>query len=305
MTTRVALQKSSFSQYLENSAVAIEAALKSWLPADQPEVSANLHEAMRYSALAGGKRIRPALCLIAGERHPELKDALLRAGCAFELIHTYSLIHDDLPAMDNDDLRRGKPTNHKKFGEATAILAGDALLTLAFEWFASLVEFGVLPVKVVEILGIAAVAAGHRGMVGGQMLDIAFEKKKVDLKTLESIHRQKTGALIIAPLKVGAVIAGYSTAELEAIELYAARIGLLFQVIDDILDIEGDTHNLGKNTGRDQVLEKSTYPSLLGLDGAKNYALTLHHEARELLHSLPGEQAILAAMADFILNRNK
>lgn len=305
MTISSSLQPHGFAEYLNQTAARIDTALETWLPQDQPEISGRLHEAMRYSALAGGKRIRPALCLMVGGQNPDTAKAALRAGCAFELIHTYSLIHDDLPAMDNDDLRRGRPTSHKAFDEATAILAGDGLLTLAFSWFASLADMGVPAEKVVQIISLAADAAGHRGMVGGQMLDMAYEKKRADLKILESIHRQKTGALIVSPVKAGAIIAGAPAHEISILEQYAARIGLLFQIIDDILDVEGDAASLGKNIGRDAILEKSTYPSLLGLQGARDYAVAVHLEAIGLLRSLPGEQPLLAAMADFILNRNK
>ncbi|NCB38133.1 MAG: polyprenyl synthetase family protein [Erysipelotrichia bacterium] len=295
----------NFENSLEALSARVNAALEQWLPVNQPEVSCRLNEAVRYSALAGGKRIRPALCVMVCEGFGLHNDASLRAGCAFELIHTYSLIHDDLPAMDNDDYRRGKPTNHKVFGEATAILAGDSLLTLAFEWFATLADYGVSADKIIKIIKIASLAAGHQGMIGGQMLDIAYEKQGAGLQILESIHRQKTGALIIAPAKTGAILADASPEDLQIIEAFSARIGLLFQIVDDILDVEGDLDSLGKMPGRDVVMGKSTYPSLLGLDGARNYADQIFHAAINGLNGLSRPQPLLADMASFILNRKK
>lgn len=297
------LQSQSFATFLDQLGARVDSALDRWLPEEAPADSGCLNRAVRYSALAGGKRIRPALCLMIAEAVSGPSEAALRAGCAFELIHTYSLIHDDLPAMDDDDLRRGKPTSHKVFGEATAILAGDALLTLAFSWFASLTDLGVSADRVVKIISLAADAAGHLGMVGGQMLDLGYEKKRADLQILEGIHRRKTGALIVAPVLTGAIIAGVSAADIAVLEQYAARIGLLFQIVDDLLDVEGEAGCLGKNPGRDAVLEKSTYPSLLGLQGAREYAQAVHRQAHELLTGLPIFRSRLAEMADFILFR--
>ena len=277
--------------------------LENWLPAVNEDISFNLNDSVKYSVMAGGKRIRPALCVMVAEGMGFNGEAAYRAGCAFELIHTYSLIHDDLPAMDNDDLRRGKPTNHKVFGEATAILAGDSLLTMAFEWFASLVDFGVSPDKVVEIIKIASKSAGHEGMIGGQMLDLANENKTVSQTILESIHREKTAALICGPILTGAVLAGASASDIDKLRQYADKIGLLFQIIDDILDVEGDVATLGKNTGRDSVLGKSTYPSLLGLDGSKSYAKKVCDEAVAIVDSLSVKLPVLADFAIYLLNR--
>ncbi len=295
---------SDFAQTLKKLATRVDDALQSWLPQPMPEVSAKLNEAMRYSALAGGKRIRPVLCLTVAEAAGLESEAVLRAGCAYELIHTYSLIHDDLPAMDNDDFRRGQPTNHKVYGEATAILAGDGLLTMAFAWLASLTGSGVAAEKVVKIIALAAEAAGHDGMVGGQMLDIAWEKQRAELPVLESIHRRKTGALIRAPILTGAILAGVAADHYEVLDRYSGRIGLLFQIVDDILDVVGDAQSLGKTTGRDALLEKSTYPSLLGLDGARDYAARVHAEAIALVAQLPPAFSSLKAMADIIFFRN-
>lgn len=292
-----------FAQTLKKLAAQVDDAMNKWLPQPMPEVSAKLNEAMRYSALAGGKRIRPVLCLLVAEAAGHSSDAALRAGCAYELIHTYSLIHDDLPAMDNDDFRRGRLTSHKVYGEATAILAGDGLLTLAFGWFASLSGFGVAAEQVVRIIDLAAEAAGHGGMVGGQMLDIAWEKQKAKLSVLESIHRQKTGALIRAPILTGAILGGIAAEQYRILDHYSGRIGLLFQIVDDILDVVGDAQSLGKTTGRDALLEKSTYPSLLGLDGAREYAARVHAEAVALVAKLPPAFSSLKEMADIIFFR--
>jgi geranylgeranyl diphosphate synthase type II len=230
-------------------------------------------------------------------------EAALRAGCAFELIHAYSLIHDDLPAMDNDDFRRGKPTNHRVFGEAVAILAGDSLLTLAFAWLASLADYQTNPEKIVRIISLAASAAGHNGMIGGQMLDLRYEKTHIGLETLETIHRQKTGALILAPVQAGAIIAGADAAQMSALSRYAARLGLLFQIVDDILDVTGDAQQLGKQTGRDQALGKSTYPALLGLEEARRYAAKTRDEAIDALAGLDVQIPALAEMAEYIYSR--
>jgi len=303
MTRNSLTTASDFAQTLKKLAGQVDDALQRWLPQPMSEVSAKLSEAMRYSALAGGKRIRPVLCLLVAEAAGLRSEAALRAGCAYELIHTYSLIHDDLPAMDNDDFRRGRPTNHKVYGEATAILAGDGLLTMAFAWLAGLADCGVAADKVVKIIALAAEAAGHGGMVGGQMLDIAWEKQKAELPVLESIHRQKTGALIRAPILTGAILAGVPADYCELLDRYAGRIGLLFQIVDDILDVVGDAQSLGKTTGRDAILEKSTYPSLLGLDGAKDYAARVHAEAVALADQLPTAFSSLKEMADIIFFR--
>lgn len=303
MTQASLTVSSDFSQTLKKLAGQVDDALQKWLPQPMPEVSAKLNEAMRYSALAGGKRIRPVLCLLVAEAAGLHSEAALRAGCAYELIHTYSLIHDDLPSMDNDDFRRGRPTNHKVYGEATAILAGDGLLTMAFGWLAELAGCGVTAEKIVKIIALAAEAAGHGGMVGGQMLDIAWEKQRAELPVLESIHRQKTGALIRAPILTGAILAGLADSHCKILDLYSGRIGLLFQIVDDILDVVGDAKSLGKTTGRDAVLEKSTYPSLLGLDGARDYAARVHAEAVALVAQLPLTFSCLKEMADIIFFR--
>ena len=296
---------SNFVNSLQSISARVDKALDQWLPVPSPSTSGRLNEAVRYSAMAGGKRIRPALCLLVAESRGAESEAALRAGCAFELIHAYSLIHDDLPAMDDDDYRRGKPTNHKVFGEATAILAGDSLLTLAFEWLSELTQYGIAAEKNIEIIKLAAHAAGHAGMVGGQMLDLTFERRETSLETLETIHRQKTGALIRAPMQTGAILAGYQPAECAIIEKFATKIGLLFQIKDDLLDVEGDQKQLGKKTGRDAELGKTTFPGLLGLSGARDYAQKTLEEAHDLLRQLAQPLPLLADMADYIYSRQK
>ncbi|HAE39410.1 MAG TPA: hypothetical protein DCG57_12340 [Candidatus Riflebacteria bacterium] len=295
----------NFVHALHSISARVDKALDAWLPAPSPALSGRLNEAVRYSALAGGKRIRPALCLLVAESRGVESEAALRAGCAFELIHAYSLIHDDLPAMDDDDYRRGKPTNHKVFGEATAILAGDSLLTLAFEWLTELAQYGVAAEKNIAIVRLAAQAAGYAGMVGGQMLDLTFERRETDIATLETIHRQKTGALIKVPMQTGAILADFQPAECQIIEEFAAKIGLLFQIKDDLLDVEGDQKELGKQTGRDASLGKTTFPGLLGLPGARDYAQKTLAEAHSLLQQLAQPLPLLADMADYIYSRQK
>ena len=295
----------NFIQALQSISERVVRALDHWLPVSSPHTSGRLNEAMRYSALAGGKCIRPALCLMIAENDGEQSEAALRAACAFELIHAYSLIHDDLPAMDDDDFRRGKPTNHKVFGEAVAILAGDSLLTLAFAWFAGLTQYGVSAEKTVEIVKLAAQAAGYDGMVGGQMLDLTFERRETDLATLETIHRQKTGALIKSPMQVGALLAGFQPDDCRIIEDFAGKIGLLFQIRDDLLDVEGDLSQLGKQSGRDAALGKTTFPGLLGLQPARDYARKTLEEAHELIRRLGQPLPLLADMADYFYYRQK
>ncbi|MBU1109403.1 MAG: polyprenyl synthetase family protein [Candidatus Riflebacteria bacterium] len=298
-------QGENFVQSLQCISDRVDKALAEWLPLPSPQTSGRLNEAIRYSAMAGGKRIRPALCLLIAESRGVESKAALRAGCAFELIHAYSLIHDDLPAMDDDDYRRGKPTNHKVFGEATAILAGDSLLTLAFEWFAELAQYGLSAEKNIEIIKLAAKSAGYAGMVGGQMLDMTFERRETSIETLETIHRQKTGALISAPMQVGAILADYQPAERRIIEDFAAKIGLLFQIKDDLLDVEGDQRQLGKKIGRDVELGKTTFPGLLGLQGARDYAQKTLEEAHGLLQQLALPVPLLADMAEYIYSRQR
>jgi geranylgeranyl diphosphate synthase type II len=262
-----------------------------------------LHQAMRYSLLAGGKRLRPTLVLASGEAFGAEADDLMPAACAIEMIHTYSLIHDDLPAMDNDDLRRGRPTCHKAFGEAVAILAGDALLTQAFRVLASDAPAR-NPERQVRVIREFATAAGTvDGMIGGQMADIENEGKQVDSSTLEYIHRSKTGALITAPVVVGGLIAGASDEQIEKLRAYGERIGLAFQIADDILDVTSTSEQLGKTPGKDQAARKATYPAIHGMNASEARARELVNEAVEIASSLGVDSRILEELARFIIAR--
>lgn len=281
-------------RYLAERRRAVEAALERYLPPkDAPP--ATIHEAMRYSVFAGGKRLRPILVIAGAEAVGGAMEPVLPSACAFELIHTYSLIHDDLPAMDDDDYRRGRLTNHKVFGEAIAILAGDALLTLAF---ALLAEHATL-----EVIREVAVAAGTFGMIGGQVVDIQSEGKSVDAEMLEYIHRHKTAALIRCSLRSGALLAGASPSALEAIGEAGAHLGLAFQIVDDILDVEGSLEALGKTAGSDQRKKKVTYPEHFGLEASRLKAKSLIEEAKARLQPLGPKVEPIRALADFIFQR--
>jgi geranylgeranyl diphosphate synthase, type II len=289
--------------YLTRRRHAVDAALERHLaPASTyPPV---VHEAMRYSVFAGGKRLRPILVVAGAEVAGGAMEAVLPTACAFELIHTYSLIHDDLPAMDDDDYRRGRLTSHKVFGEAVAILAGDALLTHALGLVAT--NFGpgkaaveVMPRVVAEI----AEAAGTPGMIGGQVVDIQSEGGSVPAETLEYIHTRKTGALIRAALRVGALLAGAPEPTVAALAAYGERLGLTFQIVDDILDEEGSLETLGKTAGSDRRKQKVTYPALHGLEASKARAADLTREARAAVTALGPAAEPLLALADFVLQR--
>lgn len=264
--------------------------------------------AMRHGALLGGKRLRPFLTYATGQMFGLSLENLDAPAAAVECIHAYSLIHDDLPAMDNDDLRRGQPTCHIKFGEANAILAGDALQTLAFSILADADMPDVALRDRVAMISELATASGVAGMCGGQSLDLEAEGKQIDLQALEQIHRHKTGALIRAAIRLGALAAGEpGRAALPELDRYAAAIGLAFQVQDDILDVVGETEKIGKRQGSDQQLGKSTYPALLGLDSAKLKAWDLYQEALAALDSLATKSyntAPLRALANFIIERD-
>lgn len=263
--------------YLKDRQKIVEEALQRYLP-DEDSVPQELHTAMNYSVFAGGKRIRPILCLAAAEACGGDMAPAMPAACALELIHTYSLIHDDLPAMDNDDFRRGKLTNHKVFGDAVAILAGDALLTEAFILLSRAEKVRLTAERRLAVIQEIALAAGIAGMVGGQALDIRSEKIRPDVVGLTDIHRRKTGALIVAAVKSGAILAGASDEKIQALSVYGSHIGIAFQIADDILNVEGDSKLMGKKTGSDAALGKVTYPSLLGIETAK-VKLSEHIEA--------------------------
>ena len=270
---------------------------------EQASASERLQEAMRYSVLGGGKRIRPALCLAAAQAMGERPEKALVPACAVELVHAYSLIHDDLPAMDDDNLRRGRPTTHIAFDEATAILAGDALQALAFDWLAH--NPAVSAEARLAMVQALAVAAGHRGMVGGQAIDLESVGKTITLAELENMHRHKTGALIEASVRMGALCAGDPDADrLDALTSCARSLGLAFQVQDDLRDIEGSTEVIGKPQGSDLAREKPTYPSLLGLDGAREHLQTLLAQAQTSLADFGPEADPLRAMADYVVARS-
>jgi farnesyl diphosphate synthase len=281
----------------------IEGVLERWLPGAGVH-PARLHEAMRYSVLGGGKRIRPVLAYAAGRALGVPTGRIDGPAAALELIHVYSLIHDDLPAMDDDDLRRGKPTCHKAFDEAMAILAGDAIQALAFHILAhdpTMVSDAERRLAMIDTL---AMAAGSRGMAGGQAIDLTSVGQPLDVAQLEDMHIHKTGALIRASVMLGALSAPQAEpAQLERLDHYAKCVGLAFQIRDDILDVEGDTETLGKAQGADIALNKPTYPSILGLEASKAQARSLHAEALDSLSGFDAGADMLRWVADFIVNR--
>lgn len=290
--------------YLGQRLAMVDRALDLHLPAADclPE---KLHEAIRYSVFAGGKRIRPILMMAACEAVGGVAEQVLPAASAIEMIHTYSLIHDDLPAMDDDDFRRGRPTNHKVYGEATAILAGDALLTEAFVLLSDPASFPGCPNSVVrQVTNLIARAAGSQGMVGGQVVDMQSEGQKIDFPTLEYIHARKTGALLLAAIQSGGLIGGADDAQFQLLTRYGEAAGLAFQVADDILDIVGDQQQLGKDVGSDQARGKATYPALLGLEEARQKANELKNLSLEALNPLGSAATALAAIARYIVERS-
>ena len=263
----------------------------------------NLMRAMEYSLMAGGKRLRPILLMAAADAVNGTGEKFITVADAVEMIHTYSLIHDDLPAMDDDDYRRGKLTNHKVFGEATAILAGDALLTLAFE--VALRQKDVAPEILLKVLEEISTAAGAAGMVGGQAIDLRSEGIQIDFATLKLMHRGKTGALFRAAIRSGAILAQASEKKLEALTRYAENFGLAFQITDDILDVTGDEKILGKPTGSDEKNLKSTYVSLTSLDAAKNFAQAAVDEALDALKNFGSEANFLRELVQYLIARKK
>ena len=289
---------------LERLRLVVDEALDRALP---PETAwpATIHRAVRYSLFAGGKRIRPVLVLAAGEAVGGARADLLPLACTVEMIHTYSLVHDDLPAMDDDDLRRGKPTSHKVFGEAIAILAGDALLTRAFHLLAE-VPADTDDARVRRRLRAAAVlgeACGTTGLIGGQVEDLESEGRAVDAPTLERLHRAKTGALLSACVRGGAILGGAGEEDLAHLTRYASAIGLAFQVVDDVLDATEAASRLGKTAGKDEAAHKATYVSVHGLERARRLAAELGEEARQALRPLGDRGALLAEIARLIVDR--
>lgn len=290
--------------YFKDRCKLVDAALDSILPNDDA-APVSLHKAMRYSVFAGGKRIRPILMLAACEAVGGDIERAMPAACAMEMIHTYSLIHDDLPAMDDDDFRRGNPTNHKVFGEAIAILAGDALLTLAFIAMSSSAYSDRIPsATLLAVINEIGHCAGSHGMVGGQVVDMESEgKTDIDLPTVQYIHTHKTGALIKASVKSGALIGGADGKALAALTRYGEAVGLAFQIADDILDIEGTTEQIGKDAGSDEARGKATYPAVVGLADAKTRAAELVDLALESLQDFDEKAEPLREIARYIVAR--
>jgi len=295
----------ALARYLEERRLQVDEALGRYLPeaGDHPK---EIHEAVRYSVFAGGKRLRPILVLAAAEAAGGQVEHALPAAAAIELIHTYSLIHDDLPAMDDDDFRRGRPTCHKVYGEALAILAGDALLTQAFILLSGESPApGIAGPARLRVINEIAQAAGSRGMVGGQVVDILQEDREVDLATLLYLHTHKTGSLIRACLRVGGIISSAGSEQMEALTRYGDRIGLAFQIVDDILDLEGSLEALGKRAGSDLRKKKATFPGLLGLEESRQRARSLVGEAKHALSVFGDRGAALGAIADYVVARRR
>ena len=293
-----------FKNYLDEHKKLIESSIDSYLAElTYPEVIA---EGMKYAILNGGKRLRPILLFMTLDILGKDKTKGIASGVGIEMIHSYSLVHDDLPALDNDDFRRGKLTTHKKFGEAEGILIGDALLTHAF-YILTARNSHLSPEQIVEIVKLTSSYAGINGMIGGQMMDIASEGKRIDMETLKYIHSNKTGKLIKLPVEIGCIIGEATLEEKETLIKFSELIGLAFQIKNDILDIEGDFLTLGKPVGSDQELEKSTYPALIGLNESKELLKNTIEEAKSILVERFGEEksAILLKLADYIGNRNK
>ena len=294
----------ALQEFMAGCQARLETALAKWLP-PAATLPATLHQAMRYAVLDGGKRIRPTLVYASGQAvgsRPELLDA---PACAVELIHAYSLVHDDLPAMDDDDLRRGKPSCHKAFGEASAILAGDALQSLAFYVLShdKHIDDARTRLRMLETL---ALAAGSRGMAGGQTIDLEAAGRQLDIAGLEYMHIHKTGALIRASVVLGALTAPeLEEATLERLDHYAKCIGLAFQIRDDILDVEGETDTLGKRIGADQTQDKSTYPALIGLEASRERAVELNDEALDSLSGLGSAADPLRSISRYIIERDR
>ena len=292
---------SPFTEWMAATQSRVETALTQHLPGYDC-IPARLHEAMRYATLGGGKRVRPLLAFAAGELSNAAAEKLDIVACAVEMIHAYSLVHDDLPCMDNDDLRRGRPTCHIEFDEPSALLVGDSLQTLAFELLASqpISE----PARQLEMIALLGHASGSRGMAGGQAIDLASVGKALNQPELELMHALKTGALIRAAVMLGALAGqALSAEERQNLDRFAKRAGLLFQVVDDILDCTASTATLGKTAGKDEAAAKPTYVSLLGLDAARDYADELRNDALDALAVFGERAARLTQLADFICHR--
>jgi geranylgeranyl diphosphate synthase type II len=291
------------ANYLAEAKKAVDECLDRLLPAESEEPR-TIHKAMRYSTFAGGKRVRPILVLAAGESVGGNREVLLHLGCAIELIHTYSLIHDDLPALDNDDIRRGRPTCHKVFGEAMAILAGDSLMTRSYQLLVELPNVPSMDSTRVAVIREIAYATGTvEGMIGGQVVDLESEGRAITAENLEYIHRSKTGALLAACTRCAALAAGASPAQLKALGAYGRKIGLAFQIMDDILDVTASSEELGKTAGKDQKAKKATYPALYGIDASREKAKELTGSAIEDVRELGARAEALRGLARFIHSR--
>jgi len=297
----------SFAEWLTEHAKRVEETLDAEMPAEDDE-PARLHSAMRDAVLGGGKRVRAALVYAAGVASQNggdskvIKASLDRAASAVELVHAYSLVHDDLPCMDDDVLRRGQPTLHVKYDEATAMLAGDALQPLAFELLS---DMPIAPTLVVQAVGVLTRASGSQGMAGGQAIDLASVGHTLTRDELQVMHSMKTGAMLEASVALGGIVAGASSTVRRSLDAYAQAMGLAFQVVDDILDVTADTQVLGKTAGKDAVGDKPTYVSLMGLEGAREFAQALHQDALHAIAPLGAHATRLAELADFIVQRDR
>jgi farnesyl diphosphate synthase len=290
----------AFDAWMQAELRAVESALETWVPLDAP---AGLGEAMRYGVLDGGKRLRPLLVLAACQAVHGAREAALRAAVSVELIHAYSLVHDDMPCMDNDVMRRGKATVHVRYGEAQAMLAGDAMQALAFEVLTP--DAGVEPALQARLCSLLARSAGHAGMAGGQAIDLASIGKPLDERALRDMHRRKTGALLQASVLMGAVCGDCDARAWHALSDYGAALGLAFQVVDDILDVTQESHKLGKTAGKDLDANKPTYVSVLGLEVARRQAAELRDRAQDALHrSALADTATLSQLADMVVERD-
>jgi len=291
----------TLDQYLHQQQMLVDKALEGWAP-DASSPPETIHKAMRYSLFAGGKRIRPLLCIASAQAVSDGPRGVENAACALEMVHTYSLIHDDLPALDNDDLRRGRPTCHKVFGEAMAILAGDALLTLAFEILSKLPDTAdQRRVRLIQELATAAGASG--GMIAGQVQDLEGERQRPTAHLLDEIHRAKTGALLRASVRFGAIYAGAEEGQLAALTSYGEHIGLAFQIVDDVLDVEQSSEALGKTAGKDAQQHKITFPAVYGIERSKAMAEEERVAAHSALRLFDSRAEPLRELADLVVHR--
>ncbi|MBI3815714.1 MAG: polyprenyl synthetase family protein [Nitrospinae bacterium] len=293
----------NIKEYLNEMKTLVDNALDRYIPSKNT-YPPDIYNSMRYSLFAGGKRLRPILVIASAETVGGKREDVLPFACAIEMIHTYTLIHDDLPAIDNDDFRRGKPANHKEFGEAVAILAGDALLTMAFQMMSEVrLMPGINPAAILRAMNEIARAVGASGTIGGQVVDIQYSGKKPDIPTLEYIHTHKTGEMILSAVRAGAILSDCEDDELNALTKYGENIGLAFQVVDDILDVEGESEVMGKTTGSDERMKKITYPSVFGLAESKKIAGRLIDNSIKSLEMFGEKGEILKDISEYIIAR--